>query len=60
MSIPALTLREMVVSVLQGNNEQPLKPSEIAAVIKERYPDYCVTVRPLPSFRVNRSQAAAA
>lgn len=41
MSIPALTLREMVVSVLQGNNEQPLKPSEIAAVIKERYADYC-------------------
>lgn len=41
MSIPALTLREMVVSVLQGNGEQPLKPSEIAAIIKERYPDYC-------------------
>lgn len=41
MSIPALTLREMVVSVLQDNNEQPLKPSEIAAMIKERYPDYC-------------------
>lgn len=40
MSIPGLTLREMVLSVLQGN-EQPLKPSEIAAIIKERYPDYC-------------------
>ncbi len=41
MSISATTLREMVLSVLQGNNEQPLKPSEIAAVIKEKFPEYC-------------------
>lgn len=41
MSIPGMTLREMVLSILQGNNEQPLKPFEIAAVINERYPDYC-------------------
>lgn len=41
MSIPGLTLREMVLSVLQGSIEQPLKPSEIAAVIKEHHPEYC-------------------
>ncbi len=41
MPISGITLRDMVMSVLQNNNEQPLKPSEIAAVIKEKYPEYC-------------------
>lgn len=41
MSIPQLTLREMALSVLQANDGQALKGAEIAATIKNRFPDYC-------------------
>lgn len=41
MSSTALTLREMVIAILQANDQQPLKPVEIASQIKEKFPDYC-------------------
>ncbi len=41
MSIPALTLREMVIAILQANDQQPLKPAEIASHIKDQFPEYC-------------------
>lgn len=41
MSNKVLTLREMVLTALQANNQQPVKPSEIASQIKENFPEYC-------------------
>jgi hypothetical protein len=40
MSATNATLKEMVLSILQ-ENKQPLKPSEIAAIIINKYPAYC-------------------
>ncbi len=40
MPISGTTLRDMVLSILQENNEQPLKPSEIALLVKEKYSEY--------------------
>ena len=41
MSATNTTLKEMVLSILQ-ESKQPLKPSEIATIIIEKYPVYCI------------------
>lgn len=41
MSSVTLTLKEMVISILKEKSGDDLKPSEIAELISQKYPDYC-------------------
>jgi hypothetical protein len=35
------TLKQMVLHILQGKQNEALKPSEIATIITQQFPDYC-------------------
>jgi uncharacterized protein len=35
------TLKQMVLQILQGKQNEALKPSEIATIITQQFPDYC-------------------
>ena len=41
MTTAVQTLKKMVLSIVQSKNGEPLKPSQIAALIEQQYPDYC-------------------